>query len=188
MRDLLHWDTQVKDACIKKSFTPRIQKDLLLYPPAKKMPDIGQGLYLFGPTESGKTILSAHLLLEEQKQIYLEGGPASNEDVCVMVSMGELLYQIKATFQQGGGNEVELIDYYSKVRLLVLDDFGTIKPTDWVIATLYTIINYRYEWLKKTIINSNLSLSEMARVMGDDRITSRIERMCRIIQKTKSWE
>jgi DNA replication protein DnaC len=69
------------------------------------------------------------------------------------------------------------------VDLLILDDLGVDKPSDWVLNVLYNIINYRYENLKKTIITSNFSLDEIAEAFNDNRITRRIERMCIIEEK-----
>jgi DNA replication protein DnaC len=171
-----------------QELSPRIQRDLKSLSPPSVLPDIEDGLFIYGPTESGKTILASWLLLEEQKKIYLEGGPQSKDDVGVLISTDRLIEEIKSTYDSSSlQTEQSVIAHYASVRLLVLDDFGTVRPTDWVLSILYSIINRRYEWIKKTVFTSNLTLEDIARVYGDDRITSRIDRMCRKVRKTKNW-
>jgi len=46
------------------------------------------------------------------------------------------------------------------------------------------ITDYRWENQKPTIITSNYGLPELAELFGDDRIPSRIERMCKAVKKT----
>jgi len=187
MRTVETWNKQILPHYLG-GLSPRVQRDLQTIPFPNNLPDIGDGLFIYGPTESGKTLLASYLLLEEQKKIYLEGGPQSKDDLCQLISTDQLIEEIKSTFDSSSPRtEQMVISYYSTIHLLVLDDFGTARPTDWVLSVLYSIINRRYEWLKKTILTSNLSLEEIARVYRDDRITSRIDRMCRKIKKTKSW-
>ena len=57
--------------------------------------------------------------------------------------------------------------------------------SDWAYQTLYSLINHRYDWLKTTIITSNYTLDELQDNWQDDRITSRIKRMCELLPKEK---
>jgi DNA replication protein DnaC len=74
-----------------------------------------------------------------------------------------------------------VVDKYSRCPLLVLDDLGVEKTTDWALQTLYVILNNRYTNYRQTIITSNLTLEEIGNKLGD-RIASRIAGMCSIIQ------
>jgi len=47
------------------------------------------------------------------------------------------------------------------VDVLVLDDIGQEKPSEWVKERLYIIINERYQLGKKTILTSNVSLQKL---------------------------
>ena len=185
MRTEQRWFDCIYPKELRHYFSSRIQKDLQTIPDTNPIKEV-ENFFIHGPTQSGKTLLSARLLLQERKQIYLEGGPKNAYDICVFISMDNLIRSIKSVYEKTNEmTETEIIAYYSNVRLLVIDDFGTVKTTDWVLSILYSIINNRYEGLKKTIINSNLSLNEIAKSLGDDRITSRIERMCKVIRKKK---
>ena len=61
--------------------------------------------------------------------------------------------------------------------MLILDDLGAEKVTEYVRQSLYTLINKRYLDNLPTFFTSNLSLDEIAARL-DDRISSRIFEMC----------
>jgi DNA replication protein DnaC len=98
------------------------------------------------------------------------------------ISAVDLLLQIRGTFRPGSENtEESIIEEYSDCRLLVLDDLGAEKTSEWSLQTLYTIIDRRYREERQTIITSNLSLDELASQV-DDRIASRLSELCRVVR------
>ena len=107
----------------------------------------------------------------------------------LFITVPELLLMIRNTFNrktQHGENiptESDIIERYSDIDILYLDDLGTEKPSDWAIQVLYLLIDRRYSEMKRTIISSNLSLNEISDRL-DDRISSRIAGMCEIIKMT----
>jgi hypothetical protein len=140
-----------------------------------------KGLYIVGSRGVGKTHLATALLRQmifdhpRAERIHYDILPA-------IVSVPELLMRIKATFnKESKETEDEVLDLYSDLRVLILDDLGTEKPTEWAISTLYLIIDRRYRDMRKTIITSNCSLDEIAERL-DDRISSRIAEMCNVIR------
>jgi len=66
---------------------------------------------------------------------------------------------------------------------LFIDDFGTEKGSEWVLETLYSIIDKKYEDVIPMIITSNLDLNALGVKMGD-RIASRIAEMCDVVEMT----
>ncbi len=114
-----------------------------------------------------------------------------------IIAIPDLFHVIKASFGKKDGepdpwndtrhvpvkemSEHQILDYYSSVRVLFLDDIGTEKTTDWAQQTLYTVIDHRYREVLQTVITSNLSLNELSDKTGD-RITSRIAEMCVVIE------
>lgn len=137
--------------------------------------------YITGTIGSGKTVHAAALLLAINKRNMIE---LKKKSYC-FVTTPELLLKIRNTFN-GAGSEQELIEYYSSVDYLVLDDFGTEKMTEWVFQTIYLIINRRYMDMKPVIITSNLSLEELALKMEDDRVSSRFSQMCKLLTFTNN--
>jgi DNA replication protein DnaC len=186
------WDATEFDKQIKK-FTPRIQKDLktLSFPTIKTF----ESAYLFGIVGSGKTIYAIFMFLAYLRNSFImKGGISSN--VGEFITVPNLLLKFKRSYDtkiiaKGDENdeiiiplnEYELVEYYSNLDFLILDDFGVEKTTEWSFQLLYIIINNRYEYEKITVFTSNYSLQELAGKLGDERITSRIQQMCRIIEK-----
>jgi DNA replication protein DnaC len=83
--------------------------------------------------------------------------------------------------------------------VLVLDELGAVKPTEWVWDTVSLILNTRYNDNRTTIITTNfpdgapggsgsLSAARSAtreETLGDrigERMRSRLHEMCRIVQ------
>ena len=185
MRTEAEWLKNYQPHKVKK-FSPRLQKDLLAISPPENLPPVIESTFIFGPVNSGKTLRAAFMMLQEEKQIWLNS-PVSDEGVYhtpeyqfVFISCSELIQKIKNTYNNPKESEQAVLDFYSDVYFMVLDDFGIERTTDWCLNILYLILNRRYENLKKTIITSNLDLEALAAHLGDDRIPSRIERMCQI--------
>lgn len=81
--------------------------------------------------------------------------------------------------------ESELINDYADILVLMIDDLGVSKETEFSSQVLYEIIDRRYMAMRGgLIITSNLSLDEFCEKTGDDRIASRLAQMCNIITLT----
>lgn len=95
-----------------------------------------------------------------------------------------LLDEIRATYgrdrEDGQPAEAEVVAYYSNVPLLVLDDFGMERSTDWANEKLATILGYRHAHGLTTIFTSNYSLGQLVERLGDqgERIAWRIRERC----------
>lgn len=77
-------------------------------------------------------------------------------------------------------SEDEIIQDLSKVPVLVIDDLGVGKDTEFSLSLIYEILQGRY--MRRPgglIITSNLTLDQIASKLGDDRISSRIAQMCK---------
>lgn len=128
-----------------------------------------KGLYLYGLAGSGKTHLAAaignHLLLRARPRF---------------VTSPELLLQIKKTYGNQNGDD-EYIDRLSYAKLLIIDDLGSEKPTEWVQETLFVIIDRRYTHYLPTIFTSNFSLDQLKERLGY-RLASRIAEMTEVVE------
>lgn len=67
----------------------------------------------------------------------------------------------------------QLMQWLKTVDLLVLDDLGVEKPTEWAAAKLDLIIDHRYLNLGKTIFTTNLGTSALS-ARGEQRLASRL--------------
>lgn len=124
----------------------------------------GMGLYLYSGTKgSGKTRMAASIANELIKTKRLQ--------VKFAGSM-QIVNEIKATWDDRDRSESKLLTALASVQVLVIDDFGTELPKDWIGERFYSIINGRYQDKLITILTSNMSLPDLR---YDDRITNRIK-------------
>ena len=94
-----------------------------------------EGLIITGESETGKTHLAA---LIANKLI-------ENDKIVLMGRLTTLLDMIKETFRDNTNSENELIELYSNVDMIIIDDLGTEKTSQWALEKLYTIIQNRNE-------------------------------------------
>lgn len=64
----------------------------------------------------------------------------------------------------------------ANTTLLILDDLGASKATEWTEEINYRLINHRYQWKKPTLITSNVPPPELGSVLGH-RVASRLIEM-----------
>ena len=70
----------------------------------------------------------------------------------------------------------------AEIDLLVIDDFGVNRGTEWEMETLYNLVDARYEAEKFTIFTANLDPKKEFSDISNQRIYSRIKEMCRIVE------
>ena len=120
-------------------------------------------IFLSGDCGTGKTHLAVALLLTVWERRNVGYTP-------IFLPSVEFFLELKKSFAREG--EMSVLDKYSD-SILVIDDVGAEKISDWSRQVFYTLIDRRYRNKKQTIITSNLSLDEFAGKF-DDRIVSRL--------------
>jgi len=136
----------------------------------KELSKGNSGLIFHGNVGTGKTYLAACIAnkIIEEYQIRVK-----------MRNIPQIINDIEKR-----GFDIDKNDYYkrlSSVSLLILDDFGIERNTEYVNEMVYQIINTRYESKKPTIISTNIPLGVIMNGSNDidkERIYSRIREMC----------
>jgi DNA replication protein DnaC len=157
-----------------------------------------ESLFITGPAGTGKSYMASAILKEEGRwrtrdrlnRLY-EGKEKHGEHYELPPDMGvtlnwitvpNLLLELRGSFKdKAESTEQDIVQEYSTVDMLILDDLGAEKSSEFSIQSLYLIIDHRYSEMRDTIITSNLSLREISEKVGD-RIASRIAGMCRVIE------
>jgi DNA replication protein DnaC len=130
--------------------------------------EAGRGLYLCGGVGTGKTHLAVAVLNEIVRKKRMPS---------LFVTVPELLDNLRETYNKPGRNLDEWMDAVQNADLLVLDDLGSERPTEWVRERIFVIVNHRYREALPTIFTSNIGPKDLAAQLGE-RTASRIIAMC----------
>ena len=120
------------------------------------------GLLLWGNTGNGKTFAAACIANE----LIDRGIPA------MITSFPRIL--------NAGYDKQEIIEQVRYYPLMVIDDLGAERNSEYAMETVYTVIDERYKPKKPLIVTTNLTLDELCRPkdMTYQRIYDRILEMC----------
>ena len=155
-------------------------------------PRDGAGLLLVGGIGTGKTHLAVGIL----KELIAARGSA-----CLFCDYRELLKQIQNSYNDSvQATELQVLRPVFEAEVLLLDELGAVKPSEWVWDTVSLILNTRYNDNRATIITTNFPDEPAAIVtrslsparaaareetLGDrigERMRSRLQEMCRIVK------
>lgn len=130
-------------------------------------------VYVFGNSGTGKSVWAACMV---KKHIRARGQAQ-------WISMAEFIMQLQSLFKNPEENVYEAAKNTAAFPgLLIIDDLGSEKLTEYVEQIIYYLLNYREEHCLQTIITGNLSVVEQGKRINQ-RISSRLSAM-KILQFT----
>ena len=135
------------------------------------------GLFIVGDCGVGKSHIAfaiANALIEKENRV-------------ICTSVIDLLADLRGNFQ-ANATEISTLNKYNLCSLLILDDLGKEKPTEWALQTIYSIIDNRYNALKPVIVTTNYTASDLIKrfTVGNDSqtanaIVDRLYEMCQYL-------
>lgn len=142
----------------------------------KKMYENRQGIIFWGEVGTGKSYTAACIaneLLDQKIPV-------------VMTSFVKILQNIQGNQEE----EKVIMARLNDARLLIIDDLGTERNTDYALEKVYNIIDSRYRVGRPLILTTNMTIREMQENtdIRYKRIYDRIFEMCYPVRVTgKSW-
>lgn len=144
----------------------------------REYPAVDRGLLLMGPCGVGKTHLSVAILR----------GLIEKDVPCLFYEFGALLKEIQDSYNAASrSSELNVLAPVYEAEVLVLDELGAVKPTDWARDTMQQIIGRRYNEKQLTIFTTNY-LDERGCLKEETleerigvRLRSRLREMCRTL-------
>lgn len=125
------------------------------------------GLLLWGDVRTGKSFLAACIA-----NALIEGGTP-----VLMTNFSKILNQMGAMYSE---ERYRYIASFSNYALLIIDDLGIERNTEYALEQVYAVIDERYKSGLPVIITTNLTISELKNPtdVAHARIFSRVLEMC----------
>lgn len=146
-----------------------------------------QGLYLTGQVGTGKThtawftvghwCLSTGTVPHTPRNTGVEGWSTAGPTV-IFTRMTDLLDDLRP-----GDHARQRVRDCQRAALLVIDDIGAEKPSEWTQERIYSIVDHRYANCMPLIVTGNLPPKQLGGQVGE-RAASRLAEMCVVVAMT----
>jgi chromosomal replication initiation ATPase DnaA len=119
-----------------------------------------RNVIIMGPVGTGKSVAGHAFLRHVQACGVWRSGS---------ISTAHLMDRLRPS-----GDETSPLERWSRLDVLMLDDLGTEKPSEWVEERLFLLVDERWQFERPTIATTNLTPKRLREVLGD-RVYSRIQ-------------
>lgn len=165
--DMQHWNFAADDGA-----DPRIMRAAKNYVGNfTQFREQGKGLLLYGGVGTGKTFAAACIA-----NALIDSGRT-----CLMTNFARVLNTLWSIEEKQA-----YIDSFNQFDLLVLDDLGAERRSEYAQEQVFNVIDARYRAKLPMIITTNLSIDEIKKPdsIGNSRIYDRVLEMCHPVEVT----
>ena len=139
----------------------------------------GDGLYIWGKsTGSGKTSWACKIMSHYFRKVAFDTG-LENEGLYIFLPT--FLEDLRDYYDTKDPDFEQVLSMVKGCKLLIVDDIGAERVTEWVRERMVSIINTRVSNNLATIYTSNLSPEELREELGD-RISSRVLGSSKVVE------
>ena len=135
--------------------------------------EMKNGLIIFGNIGYEKTYLAACIankMIEQNK-------------IALMEKSSSIIDRIKASFNKEGLSETQIIELYSNVDMLIIDDFGNENLSKWALEKLYKIISNRYDNELPIVITTRYNKEQLIEQLSTENDTEIAEEIVKVLNE-----
>jgi DNA replication protein DnaC len=130
--------------------------------------DTGPSVLIVGPTGTGKT----HAAYGAARR-YVRTG----KRFVACITAADLYARLRP---RPGQDSEEIFERYLNAQVLLVDDLGAAKSSDWTDEINYRLFNHRYDAQLPTIVTSNAAPRDLGGIVGE-RVASRLAEMAQLV-------
>lgn len=135
--------------------------------------EMKNGLIIYGNIGYEKTYFGACIvnkMIEQNKIVLMEKGSS-------------IIDKIKESFNKEGLSEIEIIELYSNVDMLIIDDFGNENLSKWAWEKLYKIISNRYDNELPIVITTRYNKEQLIEQLSTENDTEIAEEIVEVLNE-----
>lgn len=135
--------------------------------------EMKNGLIIYGNIGYEKTYFGACIankIIEQNKIVLME-------------KSSSIIDRIKASFNKEGLSEIEIIELYSNVDMLIIDDFGNENLSKWALEKLYKIISNRYDNELPIVITTRYNKEQLIEQLSTENDTEIAEEIVKVLNE-----
>ena len=135
--------------------------------------EMKNGLIISGNIGYEKTYLAACIsnkMIEQNKIVLME-------------KSSSIIDRIKESFNKAELSEMEVIELYSNVDMLIIDDFGNENLSKWALEKLYKIISNRYDNELPIVITTRYNKEQLIEQLSTENDTEIAEEIVKVLNE-----
>ena len=135
--------------------------------------EMKNGLIIYGNIGYEKTYFGACIankMIEQNKIVLME-------------KSSSIIDRIKESFNKEGLSEIEIIELYSNVDMLIIDDFGNENLSKWALEKLYKIISNRYDNELPIVITTRFNKEQLIEQLSTENDTEIAEEIVEVLNE-----